>query len=82
MKTLTRLIVVLLLVLASGGAAADELLIRSATVHTMGKDGVLENTDVLVADAVNVTDVDIGIDFHGHSLEPLGVEQLFLGHPG
>lgn len=49
MNTLTRLIVVLL-ALAAGGAAADELLIRSATVHTMGKDGVLENTDVLIAD--------------------------------
>jgi hypothetical protein len=30
-------------------AQADTILIRGATVHTMGKDGVLENTDIFIS---------------------------------
>ena len=29
---------------------ADDIMIRGATVHTMGKDGILENTDVFISD--------------------------------
>ncbi len=38
----------LLGVLLSTAAAADTVLIRNATVHTMGSQGTLENTDILV----------------------------------
>jgi hypothetical protein len=38
------------LALIAGSAPAADLLIRGATVHGMGRDGVQENTDVLVED--------------------------------
>jgi hypothetical protein len=33
-------------------AQAETIMIRGATVHTMDKDGVLENTDVLISDGI------------------------------
>lgn len=44
-----RLLAVTLSAALSLTATADDVLIRGATVHTMGSDGVLENTDVLVS---------------------------------
>ena len=37
------------LIIFSLGAQADAILIRGATVHTMMKDGTLENTDVFIS---------------------------------
>jgi hypothetical protein len=48
MKLLRTLLITSLATL-SLAAQADTILIRGATVHTMGKDGVLENTDILIS---------------------------------
>ena len=48
MSRMTMVTLMLAGMLASGGASAQNLLIRNATVHTMGPEGVLENTDILV----------------------------------
>ena len=48
MKALKIILVVLLAILTSA-AQAQTIMIRGATVHTMGKDGTLENTDVFIS---------------------------------
>ncbi len=45
-----HIILVACLAVSSLSAQADTILIRGATVHTMSKDGVLANTDVLITD--------------------------------
>ena len=35
--------------LSAAGRRAETVLIRNATVHTMGRQGVLQNTDILVS---------------------------------
>jgi hypothetical protein len=40
----------LVLLLVPGHALAGDLLIRNATVHSMGPDGTMQNTDVLIRD--------------------------------
>ena len=49
MKTLNQILLATLAT-AALSAQAQDLLITNATVHTMGEDGVLENTDILVED--------------------------------
>jgi len=49
MKTL-KSIMIASLAMFSIVAQAQTIMIRGATVHTMGKDGTLENTDVLISD--------------------------------
>lgn len=49
MKTIHKIVIASLAV-CSLAAQADTILIRGATVHTMAKDGVLENTDVFIND--------------------------------
>ena len=41
-------LLVLLLLIGSQLATAQDLLISNATLHTQGKDGVIENTDILI----------------------------------
>ena len=41
-------LLVLLLLIGSQLATAQDLLITNATLHTQGKDGVIENTDILI----------------------------------
>jgi len=48
MKTL-KIIIIASLAIFAISAQAQTILIRGATVHTMGKDGTLENTDVLIS---------------------------------
>jgi len=48
MKTL-RIILIASLTVFTIAVQAQTILIRGATVHTMDKDGILENTDVLIA---------------------------------
>ena len=48
MKTIKTLFIVTLALIALT-AQAETIMIRGATVHTMGKDGTLENTDVLIS---------------------------------
>lgn len=49
MKTL-RTILIASLVIFTMAAQAQTIMIRGATVHTMGKNGTLENTDVLISE--------------------------------
>jgi len=49
MKSIHKILIASLAIL-SLSAQADTILIRGATVHTMAKDGVLENTDVFITD--------------------------------
>ena len=53
MKTLNTFLIISLafvgLVFVAEAAHAQTIMIRGATVHTMGKDGTLENTDVLIS---------------------------------
>ena len=48
MKTL-KTVLIASLVIFTVAAQAQTIMIRGATVHTMGKDGTLENTDVLIS---------------------------------
>jgi len=48
MKTFKRIIIASLAIFTIS-AQAQTIMIRGATVHTMGKDGILENTDVFVS---------------------------------
>jgi hypothetical protein len=63
MNTLRNLIALLLaalVALIATPAAAQTVLIRNATVHTMGSSGTLEATDVLVADGA-IRDIGKGL---------------------
>jgi hypothetical protein len=44
-----KTILIVSLVIFAAAAQAQTIMIRGATVHTMGKDGVLENTDVFIS---------------------------------
>ena len=46
---LFKTLLISFLVTLSLAAQADTILIRGATVHTMGEDGTLENTDILIS---------------------------------
>jgi hypothetical protein len=49
MRTLKSILIAALATITLS-AQAQTILIRGATVHTMGKDGILENTDVFISD--------------------------------
>ena len=44
-----KLVLIASLAIISLSAQAQTIMIRGATVHTMGKDGILENTDVFIS---------------------------------
>lgn len=52
MKTIKLALIATLATFSLAAVANDTFLIRGATVHTMGEDGVLENTDVFVSEGV------------------------------
>jgi hypothetical protein len=48
MRKVIAIAAVAALLAAAGAAAAETVMIRNATLHTMGEDGVLENADVFI----------------------------------
>lgn len=94
---MTRMFTVALLgcaALASAQSNAQTILIRGATVHTVGEQGVLTNTDVLIRDG-KIAEVGTGlsapaggttVDANGRALTPglfgglsaIGVEEVSL----